>query len=253
MLVWAGSADDPAAAEDGTTERWFQTNANGAAVAVVPEGRNPHNAVPWRLRDRQVVWWSGDPDRAAQDVLAVADVVPADRRLFVSYSHADGVDLANAVFHALSEARFSVFVDAFAPAPGSDFAERIEHALLDKAFLLLIETPRAVASSWVLREIALARRHRLGIASVWPTGGPRMAGIGPSRRWEVPAGALGVSPSGGPGLDRAAANDLRDMMVRLHAEALVRRRRALAGGMRAALRCRGSSPRTSCLSREGWT
>lgn len=238
MLVWVGSDDDPDAAQDVDANRWFHTNANAAAVAVIPDGRNPDAAVPQRLRDRQVVWWSGDADRAAQDVLAASDVLTADRRLFVSYSHADGVDLANAVFHTLAEARFSVFLDAFALAPGSDFAERIEHALLDKAFLVLIETPQALASDWVLREVAFARRHRLGIASVWPGGGHRLRGIGDSRRWQVPAGALGTSASGGPALDPAAASDLRDLIVRLHGEALMRRRRVLAGGVRAALRRR---------------
>ncbi|MGH2948622.1 MAG: toll/interleukin-1 receptor domain-containing protein [Solirubrobacteraceae bacterium] len=239
VLVWVGSADDPDASETDLTHAWLGGSPRTAAVAMVPEGRNPDDAVPEPLRDRQVVWWNGDADRAAQDVLAAAEVVTADRRVFVSYSHADGVDLANAVFHALSEARFSVFLDAFALAPGSDFAERIEHELLDKTFLVLIETREALASSWVLRELAFARRHRLGIASVWPAGGPRLGSIGRSRRWEVPAGALGTASSGGPALVGAAADDLRDLVSRLHGEAMLHRRRVLVGGMRAALRRMG--------------
>jgi hypothetical protein len=90
-----------------------------------------------------------------------------------------------------------------------------------------------------LRELAFARRHRLGIASVWPPGEPQLAGIGATRRWKVPPGALGEAPTGGPALKRPAADDLRRVVTRLHGEALVRRRRALAGGMRAALRRRG--------------
>jgi len=133
-----------------------------------------------------------------------------------------------------------VFLDAFALAPGSDFAERIEHELLEKAFLILIETPMALASNWVMREVAFARQHRLGLATVQPDPtGQRLAGIGRSRRWIVPDGTLSTSPAGGPSLAPAAAEDLHEFVVRRHAEAMLRRRHVLDVGLRAALRRNG--------------
>jgi hypothetical protein len=240
VLAWVGSDGAPAAEEDREVASWLDSREDAAAVAIVPEGSDPDTVVPPRLRDRQVVRWTGNLDRVALEALMAAEVVAADQRLFVSYSHTDGMDLAHAVFRTLSEARFSVFLDAFALAPASAFAERIEHELLDKAFLVLIETPQALASNWVLREMAFARQHRLGIASVWPgEGGPQLGGIGRARRWTVPAGALRSSPSIGPALEGSAADDLRDFVSKLHGEAMLRRTQALNGGLRAALRRAG--------------
>lgn len=129
VLVWVAADDDPDASQHAGAAAWLGASAAASTVAVVPEGRNPDDALPRTLRDRQIVWWNGDRERAAQDVLAAAGVANPERRIFVSYSHSDGMELANAVFHSLSEARFSVFLDALALAPGSDFAERIEHEL----------------------------------------------------------------------------------------------------------------------------
>lgn len=242
LLAWVGSGEEPGSAEDRAVADWLESRPDAAAVAVVPAGSNPDRAVPPRLRDRQVIWWDGNSARAALDVIAAAQVDAAERRIFVSYSHADGMALAHAVFRTLSEARFAVFLDAFALAPGGDFAERIEHELLDKAFLILIETPRAVASPWVQREIAFARQHRLGIASVSPgAGAPRLAGIGWARRWTLRPGGLDESCPDGPALIGAAAAELRDFVVLRHAEAILRRRRVLDLGLRAALRRAGVS------------
>jgi hypothetical protein len=146
VLVWVGSAAAPDAVEEATVADWLDSRADAEAIPVVPSGQKPDVVAPTRLRDRQVVWWGASADQAALDVFAAAQVVTAERSVFISYSHADGMELAHAVFRVLSEARFSVFLDAFALAPGADFAERIEHRLLNAAFLVLIETPGALAS-----------------------------------------------------------------------------------------------------------
>ena len=242
VLVWVGSAATPDPKEDVETRCWLSAAANASAVAVVPEGSDPDEVLPVVLRNRQVVRWGGSAEMAALDVLAAAEVTTAERRIFISYSHVDGMELAHAVFRALSEARYSVFLDAFALAPGSDFAERIEHELLEKAFLILIETPKAIASDWVTREIGFARQHRLGLAAVLPDPtGPRLEGIGRSRRWLLPAGGLNTSRAAGSSLAPAHAEGLRAFVGRLHGEAMLRRRRVLDVGLRAALRRAGVS------------
>jgi hypothetical protein len=244
-LVWVGSEWDAGPDEDAAVEEWLDGRPDSSAVAVLPAGTDPDVALPGRLRGGQVVWWDGSPDHAALEVFAATQVDANERRIFISYSHHDGIELAHAAFHALAEARFAVFLDAFALAPGVDFAERIEHELLDKAFLLLVETPHAIGSDWVLRELAFARQHRLGIASVWPgEGAPRLAGIGASRRWELPEGALGGTSGTGPILKKAAAQDLRDFMIARQAESLQRRRGALYWGLHLALQ-RAQVPATA--------
>jgi TIR domain len=236
-LVWIGSDRAADSGEDAAIAEWFDGRPDSSAVAVLPLGANPDVALPSRLRDDQVIWWDGNPDRAALEVLAATQLDAGERRIFISYSHHDGIELAHAVFQALSAARFAVFLDAFSLAPGVDFAERIEHALIDKAFLLLIETPEAIASDWVRHELDFARQNRLGIASVWPgEGSPRLAGIGAPRRWELPEGTLeGSIAAGGPTLEKAVADDLRQFTIARQGESLLRRRHALYSGMRLAL------------------
>jgi len=80
-------------------------------------------------------------------------------------------------------------------------------------------------SSWVMQELAFARRHRLGIASVWPGAGSKLSGIGSARRWTLPGGAVEVSSPDGPVLRQPAADQLRDFFTRLHGETMVQRRR----------------------------
>jgi TIR domain-containing protein len=244
LLAWVGSESRPDAAEERVVAGWLKDQPNAAAVAIVPTGANPDLVVPPSLRDRQVIWWGG-PEATALDLASVAELDTGERRIFISYSHSDGFPLAHALARALEEARFDVFLDAFVLRPGSDFAERIEHELLDKAFLLLVETPAAVASDWVKNELHVARQNRLGIASVWPAGGPRLRGVGWARRWRMPAGtAAGIDPES-PVLEAADAGAIRGFVIGLHTESVLRRRHELDAGLRAALHRRGAATVTA--------
>jgi hypothetical protein len=89
-----------------------------------------------------------------------------DWRVFISYAHADGAPTAERLFDLLSKLRFEVFLDRFRLNPGMDFIERIADELIDKAMIVVVETPHAVSSSWVRQEIAIAVSRRLGLAAV---------------------------------------------------------------------------------------
>jgi hypothetical protein len=235
LLVWVGSDLSPDPGEERVVADWLAGHADAAAVAVIPAGADPVASVPDSLRRRQHVRWSGAAG-AAQEVIEIAEPDSLERRVFVSYSHGDGVELANAVAGVLSEARFSIFLDSFSLRPGSDFAERIEHELMEKAFIVLIETPQALQSEWVIQhELGFARLNRLGVASVRPEGSsaPLLPGIS-TRRWTLPKEALRASP-GGPALEAEAARALQEFLLARHAESMLQRRATLAGALRAAL------------------
>jgi TIR domain len=70
-----------------------------------------------------------------------------DRRVFISYAHADGGPIAERLFDLLTRLRFDVFLDRFRRNPGVDFIERIADELADKAMIAVVETPHAVRSS----------------------------------------------------------------------------------------------------------
>src|SRR5262249_38956889 len=50
--------------------------------------------------------------------------------------------------------------------------ERIADELIDKAMIVVVETPHAVSSSWVRQEVATAIDRRLGLAAIHLEPGP---------------------------------------------------------------------------------
>jgi hypothetical protein len=236
LLVWVGDGAEPDPAEDQYVSGWLAAGGERHAVAVVPHEADLYDAVPPALGSLRVIGWDGDADRAALDVIGIAAPDAGERRVFISYSHRDGTELALAVHAALTAARFSCFFDAFDLDPGVDFAARIEHELMEAAFLVLIETPAALGSAYVIEEeLKFAWTHRLGAVSVRPVDStarplPQFAGW----RWEVPA-----REPGDPALDAAQAVDLSDFVAVRHARTITRRRWALEASLRAMLRLRG--------------
>jgi TIR domain-containing protein len=240
LLVWVGDGAEPEAAEDEYVRRWLAAAGDRFAVAVVPRDADLYHAIPPALGRLQVIGWDGDADRAALDVIGVAAPDSADRRVFIAYGHRDGAELALAVQAALTAARFSVFLDAFDLDPGVDFSERIEHELMEKSLLVLIETPAALASRYVIEEeLKFALTQRLGIVSVRPADSPvpplpQFVGW----RWEVPK-----RQPGGPVLEAAAAAALGSFIADRHARTIAWRRWALEASLRAWLHYRRVDPR----------
>jgi hypothetical protein len=240
LLVWVGDGTVPNAFEEDYVRAWLASGGERHAIAVVPGDANLYRAIPPALARQQVVRWDGDAERAALDVIGVASVDSAERRVFISYSHADGTDLALAVNEVLTRERFTTFFDSFDLDPGVDFAERIEHELMEAAFLVLIETPGAIASQYVVEEeVGFARAQRLGVASVRPVDSPEppLPGFA-GWRWDVPKAG-----PGGPLLDDAAKADLGDFVVDRHERTITYRRWALESSLRAAPDRRRVDPR----------
>jgi hypothetical protein len=123
---------------------------------VLPTALRPLNAVPWQMDVREVL------PELVDSVLLDAE----DRRIFISYAHADGSATAERTFNLLARARFDVFLDRFRLAPGVDFLKRIEDEILDKAMIVVIETAEAMGSPWVHQEVAIAISRGLGIAAL---------------------------------------------------------------------------------------
>jgi hypothetical protein len=230
VVVWVGDDQRPNAAVETSAEQWLAGD-DREAVSVLPRGlSNAYAALPDSLAHLHAVF--GDAQDVATEVLGAAGLIPRDQRVFVSYSHSDGRELAHAIFDLLQRGRFEVFLDVASLEPGRRFAERIEHALVDKAFLVLIETGDAVGSEWVRREVNLARGLRLGLAAIHPTNEPAlMAGIGSARRLYVDDDAELVCQGEPTDEGRRVLRFLRE----LHARAMVRRRASIENSLVKAL------------------
>jgi hypothetical protein len=136
------------------------------ALGVVQVGLNPDVVLPQRIRTLNALVWRSDPREVLPDLVDSLLLDGEERRVFISYARADGSAVADRVFDVLERMRFDVFLDRFRLPPGSDFLERIQDEILDKAMVVVIETPRAIRSHWVRQEVSVAAARRLGLAAV---------------------------------------------------------------------------------------
>jgi TIR domain-containing protein len=133
---------------------------------------NPDNVLPPAMQAQHAPSWQADVREVAGEIVDSVVLGIEDRRVFISYSHADGTPTAERLFDLLSKLRFDVFLDRFRLDPGVDFIERIADELIDKAMIVVVETPHAVSSSWVRQEVATAVDRRLGLAAIHLQPGP---------------------------------------------------------------------------------
>ena len=125
--------------------------------------------------------------QTTEEIVDLLLLAGEERRAFVSYAHHDGQALAAEVFGALAESRFAVYLDRFRTTPSTDFVERIDDELRDKAMVVVVETPGAIASTWVLQEILTAKYRRYGLLALNIGGQPEHPEIGDGRRLRLPA------------------------------------------------------------------
>lgn len=119
---------------------------------------HPINGIPWNP--------SQTAEATAEKTLKLGGISEDDQRIFISYRQVDGSAMADQLRHALIDEGWDVFLDRFSIPPGVDFQKRLDRELADKAFVLLLETPKAAESQWVDHEIAFALQRRLGLLSL---------------------------------------------------------------------------------------
>jgi hypothetical protein len=164
VLAVVASTGPPSYALEDLADRWLARGFE--AVGILPAGVDPDTLLPPRMQSLNAILWQVNPREAVPELLDKMLVDTEDRRLFISYARSDGAALAEDVFQVLSEARFDVFLDRFSLEPGVDFLARIQDEILDKAMVVVIETPAALRSRWVEQEIDIAAARGLGIAAI---------------------------------------------------------------------------------------
>jgi hypothetical protein len=79
-------------------------------------------------------------------------ITPVEENIFVSYSRADGAELASKLHDALEDVGLKVWLDVYNIAPGTNWNEQIDIALESVDVILVILTPGAVKSLQVMSE-----------------------------------------------------------------------------------------------------
>ncbi|MGW6194791.1 toll/interleukin-1 receptor domain-containing protein [Kribbella sp. NPDC055110] len=179
LLLVVGGGAPPTAELEHLVDRWQQRGFE--ALGVFQEDADPDVVLPTGLTHQHAPSWEVDVREVAADLVDVVALGAEERRIFISYSHCDGTASAERVALLLTARRFDVFLDRFRLQPGVDFVERIEDELIDKAMVVVIETPAAVQSSWVKHEVATAVTRRLGLVAI-PDGPDKFGAVDPRTR-----------------------------------------------------------------------
>ena len=165
MLLLVVAGHGPPSPE--LTDLATQWQARGSdALGIVPGDTDPRHVLPPALHRKHAVRWYRDPDETVPELLDVILLAGEERRVFISYATSDGTALAERLAGILNAQRYDVFLDRFRLAPGVDFYERIEDELVDKAMVVVVETPGALASPWVRYEVNTAITRRLGVVAL---------------------------------------------------------------------------------------
>jgi hypothetical protein len=240
VLVLVG--DEKGDFPDHAVDAWLTGGDNYRVLPVFPadadlsslEKRNAE------LAKINAAFWSRSITEIIPTVLSTAAVTSDDFRIFISYKRLDSLPLAHQLFGALTEAGFDVFMDRFSIEPAVNFQVRLTQEMADKSMLVLLESAQLAQSPWTQLEIAFAKKHELGLASILLPGGVRVRDVDPGARIERDA-ADWVKSTVGPGHE-LTPDALKKVVLALkeeHGKAMVRRRARIRDSMRGALALRG--------------
>lgn len=107
--------------------------------------------------------------RVASAALQCLGLLPAQRRVFVSYRREESADVALQLFEALSARHFEVFLDTHSVSVATEFQAALWHRLCDSDVLVMLDTPGYFNSRWTTAEWGRAvAKHISMLQLVWP-------------------------------------------------------------------------------------
>lgn len=91
------------------------------------------------------------------------------RRLFISYKRDESGAAALQLKHELDLRGYDVFLDTHSVPKGDNFQEVLWHRLTDSDVVVILDTPKFLASRWTKEELSQAAALTIGIVQVvWP-------------------------------------------------------------------------------------
>lgn len=114
---------------------------------------------------------AGDADlvKPAGAALQCLGLLPAQRRVFVSYRRNDSRDAAVQLFEELSARQFDVFLDTHSVGVATNFQAMLWHRLCDSDVVVMLDTPGFFESRWTRTEWGRATDKHISMLQVlWP-------------------------------------------------------------------------------------
>lgn len=163
--VWFGGA---AAPEKNDLILMNEFLARGFSLFPVVDDLSNYQAhVPAELHAINGQSWN--KARVSTDAMKGFRLVRALRQAFISYRRKESSGIAHQLFHELNERAFRVFLDTASVESGVDFQNALWGRMADVDLVVLLDSPTALDSEWVHKE--LNRAHDLGLGVVqliWP-------------------------------------------------------------------------------------
>lgn len=107
--------------------------------------------------------------RVVTAALQCLGLLPAQRRVFVSYRREESADVALQLYEALSARHFDVFLDTHSVSVAVDFQAALWHRLCDSDVLVMLDTQGYFTSRWTTAEWGRAiAKHISMLQLVWP-------------------------------------------------------------------------------------
>jgi hypothetical protein len=112
-------------------------------------------------------------DRGASSLLETLNLLPRQRRIFLSYKRDEAREAAVQLADALANREFEVFLDTRGVPPAEDFQAMLWHKLCDSDVLLMLDTPSYFKSRWTSAEFGRALAKHIPVLRVtWPDDTP---------------------------------------------------------------------------------
>lgn len=128
----------------------------------LPECLRPINALALTAADPNLA-------KPAGAALQCLGLLPAQRRVFVSYRRAESRDAALQLFEELSARQFDVFLDTHSVGVATDFQAMLWHRLCDSDVVVMLDTPGFFESRWTRAEWGRATDKHISMLQVlWP-------------------------------------------------------------------------------------
>jgi hypothetical protein len=165
VAVWFGGKD-AAEANDLALMKEFLTRGF-SLFPVVADLKNYSAQVPEELHSINGQAW--DLSRVSADVMKGFRLARKLRQAFISYRRSESSGVAQQLFHELTDRTFRVFLDTASVEGGVDFQTALWSRMADVDIVVLLDSPTALDSDWVHKE--LNRAHDLGLGVVqliWP-------------------------------------------------------------------------------------
>ncbi|WP_082473579.1 MULTISPECIES: toll/interleukin-1 receptor domain-containing protein [Xanthomonas] len=112
-------------------------------------------------------------ERGVSVLLETLNLLPRQRRIFLSYKRNEAKEAAVQLADALANRQFEVFLDTRGVPPAEDFQAQLWHRLCDCDVLLMLHTPSYFQSRWTSAEFGRALAKHIPVLNVtWPDDTP---------------------------------------------------------------------------------